>query len=70
MLAFIGYVILYFVLGFVIAKFKKFYDTTNNISNHDKLSYATFGLVWLPYLALKGSIFAIAFIHGVFKEKL
>lgn len=66
MLSFLFYTVMYFVVGFAVAKFIKFYDETNNLSRVDKLSYPTVGIVWLPYLVL----LALSSIHKLFKEKL
>jgi len=68
MFTFLLYTVLYFLTGFAVAKLSKFYDTTYDIT--PRISYATLGIVWLPFYGLQVLIFVFSFIHTLFKEKI
>jgi len=58
------YPLLYFVIGFIIAKFYKAYHQLNNIQSN--VDYATFGILWLPFIVVNG----LALIYKLYRSKL
>lgn len=71
MFTFILYSVIYFVIGFGFAKFKKYCDEVDNILPKTRPEqYATIGLLWLPYAAYYGVVKVIVYIHGVYSSKL
>ena len=65
---YILYTLLYFIIGFIVAKFYKTYHQLNNIQSN--VDYATFGILWLPRALIFIFVNGIAFVHKLYKSKL
>lgn len=65
------YIILYFVLGFIVATIKKAYDETYDYANVSLNGYyALLGMLWLPIAVLWVTTFSLGFIYELYKSKL
>lgn len=70
MLAFIFYVLMYFVIGFGFAKFMKYYDELYNPEKLSTTNYPVLGLVWLLWLATWAIFYIVSTVYAFYKDKL
>lgn len=70
MITFILYALAYFVIGFIFAKFKKYYDEIYNPEKAVTIEYPTLGILWIFYVAWWVITNVISFVHKFYSAKL